>query len=1050
MQRYRTRILRTAVALLLSPILALAQPICKVRMFGTENGLPASVVSGMTQSADNLVWITTWNGLSCYDGYRFTTFRNIPGHDSQLTTNHLVSVMPAADGNLWVTAYSEDVYLFDTRRCQYVNVSSLIARKFHSKFSLRKIYPLASGDTWVVGKYNDHYHMARGGADNADKVKQFRIPGTLNKVMLDKQGNEWLLSDQGAFVYRENGKPRMVTGSWVDFVEETGGMTWLVTKDGQVMKMKDGGKPIRVRLSSKVEKVNEVKLLPGGRLAMATDCGLLVYDTKTGTDRLVSVSWPNNPLTSVDIMRMDSRNRLWCFNDGAGVTMVTPELQAEHLAVATGGDMLTVADKPIFHEDSRHTVWLAPKDGVFSYYDEAKKTLIPQSVAGAGFTGQVIPRAKKGYSDRQGNLWLVYPHNLSLVSFSYSNIQQLDLGVKRDTRSVLQDSEGNIILGTVDGDIAKFSRDGSLLGYLSPSGKWQREKTAFAYHIYSLYEDKKHRLWIGTKGRGLYCVAEGKVTHLGKDDNDAYTLNSDEIYDVKEDTQGRLLVATFLGGLNISQGSIYSGDDISGMRFLNCKNQLKGYVGDVFNKVRRVEVLPGGTVLLSTTQGLLTYQDKFTYPDRIRFYVSRHTQNPKSLYTSEVMQTQSVGGKVYVATLGGGLQCVDAKKLLQDDIEFEPVDEGDGRRNFQLYNNGTIQNMVADGRGNLWVMGESRLACVGKNGIKEYGADEIGGVNVTEGRSSFSALTGRIVVPTEGGAIAFLPQRMDRSSYTPNIVFTSIRYMDNDDERPILNAPRLEVDVDNRSFSLFFSALDYGSHSSVSPLTENCGIRYAYRVDDGEWTYVHPGSNSVSFNNFPAGTHTVSVRSTNGDGVWMDNCRQLEIYAEPTFVESWWGRALIWFAVIAAASFAVRAYMKRRTREITEEAAEKADAGKVRYMLRKPEIVDQDKAFMDKLLAFIEQHISDVDLKVDDMALALGMGRSTFYTRLKQIADMSPSDFLRHVRMKRAEDLIADSAMTFSEVAYAVGFADPKYFGKCFKKHAGKSPSEYRRDICEV
>lgn len=346
-------------------------------------------------------------------------------------------------------------------------------------------------------------------------------------------------------------------------------------------------------------------------------------------------------------------------------------------------------------------------------------------------------------------------------------------------------------------------------------------------------------------------------------------------------------------------------------------------------------------------------------------------------------------------------------------------------------------------------MGESRLACLSKSGIKEFGADEIGGVNISEGRSSFSITTGRIVVPTEGGAIAFLPQRMDRSSYAPNIVFTSIRYMDRDNEMPILNTPRLEVDVNHRSFSLFFSALDYGSHSSVSPLTENCGIRYAYKVDNGEWTYVHPGSNNVSFNNFPAGTHTVSVRSTNGDGVWMKNERQLEIYAEPTFVESWWGQTLIWLGFIAVVSLAVKAYMKRRTKEIAEEAAEKADAGKVRYMLRKPEIVDQDKAFMDKLLAFIEERISDVDLKVDDMALALGMGRSTFYARLKQIADMSPNDFLRHVRMKRAEDLIAESSMTFSEIAYAVGFADPKYFGKCFKKHSGKSPSEYRKELGE-
>ena len=49
--------------------------------------------------------------------------------------------------------------------------------------------------------------------------------------------------------------------------------------------------------------------------------------------------------------------------------------------------------------------------------------------------------------------------------------------------------------------------------------------------------------------------------------------------------------------------------------------------------------------------------------------------------------------------------------------------------------------------------------------------------------------------------------------------------------------------------------------------------------------------------------------------------------------------------------------------------------------------------------------------------------------------------------MKRAEDLVEESTMTFSQIAYAVGFADPKYFGKCFKKHTGMSPSEYRKSL---
>ena len=51
--------------------------------------------------------------------------------------------------------------------------------------------------------------------------------------------------------------------------------------------------------------------------------------------------------------------------------------------------------------------------------------------------------------------------------------------------------------------------------------------------------------------------------------------------------------------------------------------------------------------------------------------------------------------------------------------------------------------------------------------------------------------------------------------------------------------------------------------------------------------------------------------------------------------------------------------------------------------------------------------------------------------------------------MKRAEQLVAHSKMTFAEIAYSIGFTDPKYFSKCFKKETGMTPSEYRTQKVE-
>ena len=87
---------------------AAAQPRCNVRVFGTEDGLPAGVISGLVHSTDNLTWMVSWNGLSCYDGYRFTTFRNVPGN-TILPTNHLKDIAHGRNGNLWTVTYTDRV-----------------------------------------------------------------------------------------------------------------------------------------------------------------------------------------------------------------------------------------------------------------------------------------------------------------------------------------------------------------------------------------------------------------------------------------------------------------------------------------------------------------------------------------------------------------------------------------------------------------------------------------------------------------------------------------------------------------------------------------------------------------------------------------------------------------------------------------------------------------------------------------------------------------------------------------------------------------------------
>ena len=79
------------------------------------------------------------------------------------------------------------------------------------------------------------------------------------------------------------------------------------------------------------------------------------------------------------------------------------------------------------------------------------------------------------------------------------------------------------------------------------------------------------------------------------------------------------------------------------------------------------------------------------------------------------------------------------------------------------------------------------------------------------------------------------------------------------------------------------------------------------------------------------------------------------------------------------------------------------------------------------------------------MAEALAMSRVHLYKKLTAITDMTPSEFIRQIRLRHAEQLLRKSQMTVSEVAYKVGFNNPRYLTKYFKEMYGVMPSEYKK-----
>lgn len=117
-----------------------------------------------------------------------------------------------------------------------------------------------------------------------------------------------------------------------------------------------------------------------------------------------------------------------------------------------------------------------------------------------------------------------------------------------------------------------------------------------------------------------------------------------------------------------------------------------------------------------------------------------------------------------------------------------------------------------------------------------------------------------------------------------------------------------------------------------------------------------------------------------------------------------------------------------------------------RQLLLTPTKVEEtspEEKFLAKLMRIIEEHMEDADFNVSALVEEIGMSQTVLYKKIKALTNLSITDFIKSIRLKRAAQLLKDGHLNISEIAYSVGFNDRKYFSKEFKKQFGKAPSDY-------
>lgn len=118
-------------------------------------------------------------------------------------------------------------------------------------------------------------------------------------------------------------------------------------------------------------------------------------------------------------------------------------------------------------------------------------------------------------------------------------------------------------------------------------------------------------------------------------------------------------------------------------------------------------------------------------------------------------------------------------------------------------------------------------------------------------------------------------------------------------------------------------------------------------------------------------------------------------------------------------------------------------AGKVEISPEEIVITGKDEQLINKVMIWLDKNVSDPEVTVDQLAAFVGMGRTSMYNKIKGLTGKSPVELIQEFRMEKATCYLKSGQFSVSETSRKVGFSDPGYFSRSFKKHFGMSPADY-------
>lgn len=625
------------------------------------------------------------------------------------------------------------------------------------------------------------------------------------------------------------------------------------------------------------------------------------------------------------------------------------------------------------------------------------------------------------------------PSQLSVVNYSHDDNIPSSLA-QGSVNAILQQENGRLWIGTVEGGLSLKQKRKD--GYIHITS----EKDGLCHNsVSALAEGPSGQMFAGTWGGGIDVLStEDTPRVLHHLPVPPAGMTADYIGALAYDSINQLL------WIGTSQDIlIYNPKDRSYRRAVNA--QASGCLGALIDSSRHL--------WMGCTEGIFIFD--LTHRNEDGNFPEEHYRCRKSKTLLPIQKItcflEMSDSSFYIGSNGSGL--------------FHARHSEDGKLIFSNYttrhglSNESVRGLCKDIDGNIWASTENGLNRLNpKTGeITSFFQEDGLASNRFHWNNACTGNDGLLYFGHENGYSEVHPDIGFYRSGRINLLFTRISSQGKSlmrESRPSL----LNLHERDRNIRLQFAALIVNAGLSVS---------YRYKMDgfDEDWITLPRGQREAIYSALPGGHYIFKVRASDRFGQVIDEL-SLPVRVKPYFYHTV-PFALLLMLVICGSAYAYFLYRIRSLRRSRREL-EKAVNDRTRALQAANEILrhqneelasrkcllspeshrgKKDEEFMEKVLENLRQLYKDPDLDIDTFCRSMGMSKTLLNSRMQETLGQPTAQFIRTFRLSVAKEMLeSGGTMNISEIAYEVGFNDPKYFTRCFSKEYGISPSEIIRN----